>query len=67
MKRIFLVTILALAFVACNKNPSKEARIRTLETAIQQATEKISTLETSIQALEKTNEELKSRILELEK
>lgn len=67
MKKIFLIVIISSAFIACNPNPSKEARIQSLETSIQQAMDQINTLEIKIQALEDANQQLKSRILELEK
>ena len=61
MKKAFLVTATFLLFLSsCNMNPNKEARIQKLETEMQQALDKINKLEA-------TNEQLKTRIIELEK
>lgn len=67
MKKIFIMASLSLFLFGCNMNPNKEARIQQLETEKQQTIEKINKLESSIQALEVKNEELRTRILELEK
>lgn len=47
-------------------NPSKEARIQKLETEILQAIEKINQLENRVESLEVMNEQLESRLLEVE-
>lgn len=67
MKKLFIITTFALFLVGCSINPNKEARIQQLETEIQQTIDKINKLESSVQALEVKNEELRTRILELEK
>lgn len=67
MKKIFVIITFSLFFIGCNMNPSKEARIQKLETEIQQALDKINQLENSVQSLEGINEQLKTRVLELEK
>jgi peptidoglycan hydrolase CwlO-like protein len=67
MKKICVIASLSLFLFACNINPNKEARIQQLETEIQQTKNKINRLESSVLALEAKNEELRTRILELEK
>ncbi|MBT8236706.1 MAG: hypothetical protein KJO04_10980 [Bacteroidia bacterium] len=66
MKKLLLTATLSLLFLACNMNPSKEARIQNLETEMQQATERISELEDRVQTLEDLNEVLKTRVIQLE-
>lgn len=66
-KRIFLMTSFSLFLFGCNVNPSKEARIQKLETELQQTIDKVNTLETSLQSLIRENEQLKTRIVALEK
>lgn len=67
MKKIFIIATFSLFLFGCNMNPNKEARIQQLETEIQQTIDKIDKLESSVQALKVKNEELRTRILELEK
>ena len=67
MKKLLLISTLTFFFAGCNMNPSKEARIQKLETEIQEVEDKLQQLEDKIQTLEEVNEELKARILELEK
>jgi TolA-binding protein len=67
MKKIYLSATLVLFFFGCTMNPSKEARIQKLEIEIQQAIEKINSLESRIESLEEINEQLNTKILELEK
>jgi cell division protein FtsL len=65
-KKIFVILSVVVVFLGCNMNPSKEARIQKLETEILQSVEKINQLEKRVRDLEDTNEQLKSRILEIE-
>jgi len=67
MKKIFLIASCTLFFVGCNMNPSKEARIQELETEIKLTVDKLNELENKVQLLLVTNDELKARIVELEK
>ena len=63
---ILLITTCSLFIFSCNINPSKEARIKSLETEIKQTITKINNLESKVKLLESSNEQLKSRIIELE-
>lgn len=47
-------------------NPSKEARIQKLETEIEQTLDRVSELESSIQTLKGINEDLITKVSELE-
>jgi hypothetical protein len=67
MKRTFLMASFSLLLFGCNVNPNKEARIQKLETELQQTIDKVNTLETSLQLLIRENEQLKTRMLVLEK
>lgn len=67
MKKVLLLTLCSFFLLGCNMNPSKEARVQQLETEMRQTIDKINTLERQVQALEGMNEELKNRLLELEK
>lgn len=67
MKKIFLIATCSLFFIGCNMNPNKEARIQKLETEIMQTIDKINKLESRVQVLEVVNDQLKTRIIELEK
>lgn len=67
MKKIFLVAICSLFFFGCNMNPNKEARIQKLETEMKQTIDKISKLESRVQVLESANDQLQTRVIELEK
>ncbi len=52
MKQLFLITTLLSMLAGCNKNESKEARIRKLEAEVQQATSELRDLEGRVQAIE---------------
>lgn len=67
MKKVLLLTLCSLFLLGCNMNPNKEARVQQLETEMLQTMDKINTLERQVQALESINEELESRLLEIEK
>lgn len=67
MKKIFLITTCSLFFFGCNMNPSKEARIQELETELKLAVNQLNELQSKVQLIEVANEELKARIVELEK
>lgn len=67
MKKVFFIATFSLYLFGCNMNPSKEARIQKLEMEVQQSIDKINKLESSVQALLAKNEQLKTRIIELEK
>ncbi len=67
MKKTFLIIIFASFLISCNINPNKEARITKLETEIQMATDKIIELDERVKAVEVINEQLKTRIIDLEK
>ena len=67
MKNIFLIATFSLFFTGCNMNPNKEARLQKLEMEIQQTMNKVNKIESKVQTLEEINEQLKTRILELEK
>lgn len=66
MKKGLVIVVISLLFIGCNMNPSKEARIQKLETEILQAIEKINQLENRVESLEVMNEQLESRLLEVE-
>ena len=67
MKITFLIAVLSLFLFGCNVNPNKEARIQKLETEIQNTIDKINKLESSVQTLVVENEQLKIRVMALEK
>jgi len=67
MKKIFFIATFSLLLFGCNMNPSKEARIQKLETKIQETMDQVNKLEDKVQTLEVENEQLKTRVLELEK
>ena len=67
MKKTLLIITFAGFLISCNINPNKEARIQKLETEIQLATDKINDLDNKVESLEVDNEQLKTRILDLEK
>lgn len=67
MKKIFLIATCSLFFLGCNMNPSKETRIQELESEIKHTMEKINNLENRVQVIEGLNDQLKTRIIELEK
>ncbi|MEO9872142.1 hypothetical protein [Ekhidna sp.] len=67
MRKIFLIAACFLFLFGCNTNPNKEARIQKLETEIKQTLDKVDELENKVQALEVANDQLKTRITELEK
>ena len=66
IKKTVLIASLLVFLSGCNMNPSKEARIQELESAIEQSQEKIEDLETRVQALENQNEQLQNRMLVFE-
>jgi outer membrane murein-binding lipoprotein Lpp len=66
IKRIVLIAAVSVFLSGCNMNPSKEARIQKLESAIEQSQEKIEDLETRVQALETHNAQLQKKIIDLE-
>jgi hypothetical protein len=66
MKKVLLLTLCSLCLLGCNINPSKEARVQKLEAEMLQTMDKINALESRVQTLEGINEELKTRMLELE-
>ena len=66
LKKIF-IAVFSLCLFGCNMNPSKEARIQKLETEIQETMDKINKLEVKFQTLEVENEQLRTRVLVLEK
>ncbi len=66
MKKILVFLTISVLFIGCNLNPNKEARIQKIEAEILQSNEKINQLENRIESLESINEQLKSRILEIE-
>ncbi|MEJ1223988.1 hypothetical protein [Sediminicola sp. 1XM1-17] len=66
MKKVLLIATFSLLFIGCNMNPSKEARIQSLETEMKQTTDKINELIIRIQSLEDINEQLKTKVIELE-
>lgn len=67
MKKTILIITFASLLISCNINPNKEARIQKLETEIQMATVKINDLDKRVESLEVVNEQLKTRIDDLEK
>ena len=67
MKKLFLIPFISLLFFGCTMNPNKEARIQKLESNFAETMKKIDELEARVQSLESINEQLESRILELEK
>ncbi len=67
MKKTLLIITFVSLLISCNINPNKEARITKLETEIQMATDKINELDDKIQSIEVINEQLKTRIQDLEK
>ena len=66
MKHILVIIALSIFLFGCNMNPSKEARIQKLETETLQSVEKIKQLENKVEALENSNEQLKTRVSEIE-
>jgi hypothetical protein len=66
MKKVLLLAAFSFFFFGCNMNPSKEARLQKLEAEIQHSIDKISQLESSLQTLELENQQLKTRVDELE-
>ncbi len=66
MKKGLVIVVVSILFIGCNMNPSKEARIQKLETEMLQSIEKINQLENKVKSLEDINEQLKSRLLEVE-
>lgn len=66
MKKGLVILVVSILFIGCNMNPSKEARIQKLETEMLQSIEKINQLENKVKSLEDINEQLKSRLLEVE-
>lgn len=60
-----IFTVLILMF-GCNMNPSKEARIQHLESAMESSREEISQLEMRVEILEKSNVDLMAKIAEIE-
>ena len=66
IKKITLLSLMALSLSGCNPNPSKEARIQKLEAEIEVSIEQIEELKVRIETLENLNEELHSRIRTLE-
>lgn len=66
MKKGLVIVVISLLFIGCNMNPSKEARIQKLETEMLQSIEKINQLENKVKSLEDINEQLQSRLLEVE-
>lgn len=67
MKKTILIITLSLFFLGCNMNPNKEERIQILEATMHQALDKIDKLEVRVQTLEQKNEQLETKIVELEK
>ncbi|RTE54642.1 hypothetical protein EHW67_05605 [Arenibacter aquaticus] len=66
MKKALLITAFSFFFMGCNINPSKEGRIRKLETEMLKVMNEIEMLQSRIQFLEVINKELNTRIKELE-
>ena len=66
MKKTLLIITFASFLISCNINPNKEARIQKLEAEIQLVTDKVNELENKIQTLEAVNEQLKTRVHDLE-
>lgn len=66
MKKGLVIVVVSILFIGCNMNPSKEARIQKLETEMLQSIEKINQLENKVKSLEDINEQLQSRLLEVE-
>lgn len=66
MKKVFLCIACSVFLLGCNMNPSKEARIQKLETEIEQTLDRVSELESSIQTLKGINEDLITKVSELE-
>lgn len=67
MKKVLLITAFPLLFMGCNMNPSKEGRIQKLETEMLKVMNEFEMLQSRVQTLEVINEELNTRIKELEK
>ena len=66
MKKVLILIIFTSFLISCNINPNKEARIQKLEAEIQLVTDKVNELENKIQTLEAVNEQLKTRVHDLE-
>ncbi len=66
MKKVLVITVFSFFLIGCNMNPSKEARILKLESEMLKVMDEIDLLQNRIQSLEVNNEELNTRILELE-
>ncbi len=66
MKKIMILFTLSSVLLSCNVNPSKEARIQTLEAEIQEISNKLIKIENDFQTLEVANDLLKARIEVLE-
>lgn len=64
MKKILICTLLMTFLLGCNVNPSKEARIKKLESEMQQSMEKIDFLETKIQQLEEASKQMQPQPVE---
>lgn len=66
MKKVLVITVFSFFLIGCTMNPSKEARILKLESEMLKVMDEIDLLQNRIQSLEVNNEELNTRILELE-
>ena len=66
MKKALLITAFSFFFIGCNMNPSKEGRIQKLETEMLKVMNELEMLQSRVQTLEVINEELNTRIKELE-
>ncbi len=66
MKKTLGIIAISVFIIGCNMNPNKEARIQKLETEILQSIERIDQLENRVETLENMNENLKTRVLEIE-
>jgi len=65
MRKTLIIAMLAILFIGCNINPSKEARLQKLEAEMQQMNNAVMELESQVQALEEKNKELEIKIVGL--
>ena len=66
MKKALSIFVIGILFFGCNPNPNKEDRIKKLESQIIASEEKTKLLEERIETLENLNQQLTSKIKELD-
>ena len=66
MKKALSIFAIGILFLGCNPNPNKEDRIQKLESQIIASEEKTKLLEERIETLENLNQQLTSKIKELD-